>query len=173
MHGLVLVELQKYLVSQLGPELWNQLPAEASIDTKVYEHVESYPDEEALALLDAASRLSGTKRRDLLYGFGESIAPSLMHLYKVLIQPEWKTLELIEHVEKTIHQVVRFRNPEARPPEIHCERQASDEILVSYTSSRQLCALVVGIARGVANYYGEEIDIREASCVSRGDAKCL
>ena len=172
MHGLVLVELQKYLVARLGDEGWSHLLEEASIKPKSYEHIESYPDEEASALLDAASRIIGTSDRDLLYGFGESIAPSLMRLYKVLIEPEWKTLELIEQVETTIHQVVRFRNPEARPPEIRCERQASDQILVSYSPSRQLCALVVGIARGVAKGYGEEIDIRETSCALRGDAKC-
>ena len=41
---------------------------------------------------------------------------------------------------------------------------------ITYTSPRQLCALIDGLVTGVARHYGETIEIEQPLCMLRGDA---
>ena len=85
----------------------------------------------------------------------------------------WRTLEFLESTEETIHRVVRIKDATARPPEIRCERVSPAEVVIHYASERRMCAVARGIARGVADHYGEPVEILEPSCMLRGDAECL
>ena len=60
----------------------------------------------------------------------------------------------------------------AKPPEIRCERLSPDEVVVRYASGRRMCGVARGIARGVADHYGDRVEIAEPSCMLRGDAEC-
>jgi len=51
----------------------------------------------------------------LLEDFGALSRRILIDMYWALIEPEWKTLDLLEHTEEAIHKVVRLKNPGAQP----------------------------------------------------------
>lgn len=105
--------------------------------------------------------------------FGAFLAEPLLAIYGSLVDPTWRTLELLQHTEETIHKVVRMHRAGAAPPRLEVERTASDEACVTYTSARRLCALARGIIRGVAAHYGEEVAIDQPLCMHRGDSSCL
>jgi hypothetical protein len=71
-----------------------------------------------VALVVAATKATGLKADAILEDFGEFIAPDLISMFRASIKPEWRTLELLEHTEETIHKAVRLRNPGATPPEL-------------------------------------------------------
>jgi hypothetical protein len=171
MHGIIFGELKKLVDSRVGGDAWRQLLKEAGLEAKVYMPIAEYPDEDAVGILTALSRVSGKSMRDLFEEFGEFIAPDLVALYRHMVQPEWRTLELLENTEHTIHRVVRIRNPGARPPELKCARDG-EEVLITYSSTRRMCGVAVGIVRGLARHYGENIQIHELSCMSSGAAVC-
>jgi hypothetical protein len=125
-----------------------------------------------LALVDAASRHFNLPAEAVLEAFGEFVAPELIRLYGRLIEPEWKTLDLIENTEKLIHTAVRVGNPDARPPVLNCVRSTRDELQIVYSSDRQLCGIAKGIVKGVARHYGETVHIAEDACMLRGDPFC-
>jgi hypothetical protein len=172
MHGTIFVELQKYVETKLGPPAWPTLLEKAGITHEPYDVMKAYPDQEVLALVSTASKITGTPVPSLLEDFGEFIAPDLLDLYWGVVRPEWKTLDVIEHTEEVIHRVVRLQNPGARPPELRCERRDRDHIVITYTSERRLCAIAKGIARGLARHYGEEIAIAESRCMLSGADRC-
>jgi hypothetical protein len=171
MHGIIFGELKKLVDARQGGDTWRRLLKESGLESKVYMPVTEYPDEEAVAIVGALSKLSGKSVRALFEEFGEFIAPDLLALYRHMVKPEWRTLELLENTEHTIHRVVRIRNPGARPPELKCVRDG-DEVLIAYGSARRMCGVAVGIVRGVARHYEENISIHELSCMADGSAVC-
>jgi tRNA A-37 threonylcarbamoyl transferase component Bud32 len=172
MHGLILLQLQRFVQKRGNVRAWQNLLREAQLSAKSYSPARVYPDAEALALVGAASRLLNLPVGAVLEAFGEFLAPELIRLYTKLVDPEWKTLDLIEHTERLIHAAVRVGNPGAAPPVLDCVRGSPDEIQIVYSSGRQLCGIAKGIVKGVARYYGETVRITEDACMRRGDPFC-
>jgi hypothetical protein len=172
MHGIIFSELRKYVDTKLGSEGWNQLLADSQLGRRMYLPIQDYPDEEMGALVATAARTLNVPAAAILEDFGTFIAPSLVGLYRTLVKPEWKTLDLLENTEQTIHTVVRARNPGARPAQLHAIRTAPDVVDLTYHSERRLCAVAKGIVKGIALHYGESISITESMCMHDGGAAC-
>ena len=172
MHGMIFAELKRFVSDKYSVETWSTLLESAGLGGKVFMAIQEYPDADAVAIVTAASELTKLPANDILEAFGEFITPSLMKMYGHLAKPEWKTLEFIENAEKSIHSVVRVKNPGAQPPELHCLRNSDGSLALYYQSKRKMCALAKGIAKGVARHYGERLSISESQCMHKGAARC-
>jgi len=161
MHGIIHTELQKYIEANHGSDALTAILKEAGLSNKIYMAINTYPDEEALAIVNAASLQTFTTAEDIFEDFGEFIVPELMGIYLSLIKPEWKTRELLLHTEETIHRVVRMKNPGAKPPRLQFEEMGPNMLRLTYTSPRRMSALAKGIIKGVAKYYRETVNIQE------------
>lgn len=174
MHGTIFHELEKYVTTRLGDGAWQRLRSDAGIDpSRVYDVLSSYPDEEVGALVGTASTQTGIAVPALLEDFGEFIAPDLLEMYWGAIAPEWRTLDVIEHTETTIHSIVRIDHKDSSPPYLQAKRTGPTEVVVTYTSQRRLCAVARGITRGIARHFNEVVEIRDERCMHRGDDDCV
>jgi predicted hydrocarbon binding protein len=109
----------------------------------------------------------------VLEDFGRFVAPDLLKMHAHSVQPQWRTLDLVEHTEAAIHQVVRQTHADAQPPRIACTRKTECDLVVEYSSPRKLCAFAKGIVGGIAAHYGEQVAITESSCMLKGDDRCI
>ncbi len=159
MHGIIFAELKKFAIEGFGPDIWDALLKEAGLQGKFYLATSAYPDEDAVALVMAASRLSGKAVPELLEAFGEFIVPDLVKTYGAMIRPDWKTLDLLEHTEEAIHKVIRRKDPNAAPPALKVVRKGDTEAEVTYSSPRGLFPIAQGIVKGVAKHYGETVSM--------------
>lgn len=162
MHGFIFSEIRKYVETKLGREAWLAVMEKAGLGRKEYENFLSYPDEEAVGIVVSASQITGIPIPTVLEDFGRFLGVDLLKIYRPLINPEWKTLEFLLNVEETIHQIVRTRNRQAKPPHLVCTKVGENEVAIQYGSARKLSPLARGIAAGVATYYGEEVEISES-----------
>jgi predicted hydrocarbon binding protein len=172
MHGIIFSELRKYVDTTLGNGAWTAALADAGLANKLYLPIQEYPDADVFALVSSAARTTGQTIPAILEDFGEFIAPALLGLYRTLVRPEWKTLDLLENTEQTIHSVVRARNPGAKPAELSAVRVSPDMVDLTYTSQRKLCPVAKGIVRGVGKHFGETITIHEVACMHDGADAC-
>lgn len=172
MHGTILYLLTKFLDSRIGQGGTQRVLTAAKRQDVAYVPTMMYPDEDAVAIVTAASELTGQPPGALLDAFGEYIAPSLLTLYEAMVDPEWKTLDLLENTESTIHRVVRMKSPGAEPPRLKCRRIDRDTVEIIYESQRRMCDVAVGIIRGIAGHYVETVEITQHRCMHRGDACC-
>jgi predicted hydrocarbon binding protein len=172
MHGLIFLQLQKFAQRRVGPQAWEVLMREANIPLKSYSPARTYADDDFFALVGALSRVLGKSEAAVVEAFGEFIAPELVRLYGRLLNPEWKTLEVVENTERLIHATVRVGNPGARPPVLDVIRTSADELQVIYTSERKLCHLAKGILAGIANHFRESITVSDEACIHNGDPYC-
>jgi len=173
MHGSILSALRGYVIDSHGAATWARALKTAGLEGHLYLPAKEYPDNEAIALVGAASELTGSPIIAVLQGFGEYLAPILLKMYGALIVPSWRTLDLLENTETTIHRVVRMRNPGAHPPSLRCQRTGDKEVEITYASERRMCGLAIGIVQGIAGHFHEEIKLSEPQCMQRGDPACL
>src|SRR5713101_3175013 len=107
MQAIIFGELKKYAEARLSADAWRPLLREAGVTRHVYVPGQDYPDAEAGAIVAAASKKTGLEPDAILQDFGDFIAPDLVRMYRHIIDPKWKTLDLIEQTEETIHKAVR------------------------------------------------------------------
>ena len=172
MHGLILTELKRFAGAQLGHASWQGLLQEAGLEKRLYVPGGKYPDSEVMALVGGLAKATGKDPQDLLMEFGRFIAPTLMSAYKPFIKPGWRTLEMIEHTEENIHRAARLHDPSATPPRLQVRRVNPEQVVILYDSHRKLCSVAKGIALGVAEFYGERVEISDLTCMLRGKPTC-
>lgn len=165
--------LRSFVEQQLGAEGWRRLLEDAGLGPRVFLPIRSYPDEEMVAIVAAASKTTGLPVPRLLEAFGLHVAPHLLQMYRHLLDPGWRTLDVLQHVEETAHRVVRIEKPGATPPYLVANRVSEHRIEITYTSARRLCHVARGIVQGLARHFAEPITIRETACMHHGDARCL
>ncbi len=172
-HGLIFGEFKKFIDSQPGDFTWNSLLRETGLENRFYTPVQEYPDEEFLALLNAAEQEFDQDIQYILMLFGQFAVPDLLSLYHRQINHEWSALYVLRHLEETMHAVVRLRNPGASPPKLKIERINDKKLIIHYRSPRKLCNFGKGLIQGLAMEYGEPLNIRETSCMLYGAPECL
>jgi hypothetical protein len=167
-HGLIFTSFRQFC--------WSHYPAEADAiwaGLPRYLAVDSYPDGDFDALVERAVQETGDERREVLLSFGRYTAQTIFRLLK----PEYYeasngTVDFLLGVEERIHETVRATITGAAPPRLQVVRLGADGVSISYTSDRALCDLLEGLVQGTAEYYREQFEIAQPTCVRRGDAAC-
>ena len=172
MHGVIFLELRRFVDTGYGEKAWPGLLEKAGLQGRMFLATNSYPDADLSAILKVACEATGQSAAALLEAFGAFIVPSLARIYAAFIPPEWKMLDLLENTETTIHRVVRIREAGAQPPRLKCSRVSKNEVQITYDSPRRLCALAKGIIRGLAAHYRTEATITESACMHAGQPAC-
>jgi len=175
-HGLIFFYIQKYaesLPQGLGSAAGHG-SGQSSIVRQAAHYLPSasYPDDEAVALLQAVAAAEGAPLGETVTRFGEFLAPHLLKVAGQLVDPSWRTLDLVEHTEQLIHAMVRVEKPGAEPPVLEVVRISPEELHLIYSSRRRLCLLAIGLVRGLARHFGEVAEIDEPGCMLRGDPFC-
>jgi hypothetical protein len=172
-HGIIFFYIQKFAdVATAGTTTWLKLRETVSTSASRYLPNETYPDGEAVGLLQSLAERTGEPLPTLVERFGAFLAPHLVKVAGRHIDPAWRTLDLIENTESIIHTMIRATNPGAEPPVLEAVRNSPNELHLVYGSSRQLCVLARGIMKGVAKHFGESITIEETSCMLDGGPFC-
>jgi hypothetical protein len=170
MHGRILWQFREYVESQRGKGGWITVLKTAGLEDRVY-LAQAYPDAEAFSLLKATAKISGKSAAVLLQEFGEFTVPALLGMYSHLIKPEWRTLEVIEHVER-VHGAARQQEGGAAPPYLRTRRINPHKLVVTYDSPRKMCAFAVGIGVGLAKHFHEAVSVQHNPCMYFGADHC-
>jgi hypothetical protein len=161
MHGTILILLKRYVQTQYDHSTWLKLMKLADLENLEFDHKTVYPDDHVYALVGQAAEMIGIPAGELHEKFGEYLVPDLMFMYQKYVQPEWKTLDMIEHTELSVHKQVRREHPENSPPVLNVRRLSENELIIDYVSPRRMSGLAVGIVRGLATHFdeGDRIDV--------------
>jgi hypothetical protein len=168
-HGVIFTSLQEYLTASHGDELAGDVfGGHADFLAS-----ESYPDERFLLLVERATQATGRHVDALVHDFGVFTAiTTFTRLYPAFFSVAPSAREFLLTVEARIHELVRATIPNAAPPKLHVTELDGDGVSIVYSSPRQLCVLLRGLAQGTASHYGEQATIEEPACMRRGDPAC-
>ena len=173
MHGLIFYHLRQYAEVTLGQGCWKELLAEAGLGRNLYLANHAYPDADAAALVAATAARAKVSPAKLLYAFGVYLSPKLLVSYRMLIRSEWKTMEVLGALDRTIHPAVHSADGLAEPPRLWIEAKSRDTLHIVYQSHRRMCFFAEGLVEGLAVYYKQQVTIRHAECMHAGAQRCL
>ncbi|TXH73617.1 MAG: hypothetical protein E6Q88_05250 [Lysobacteraceae bacterium] len=173
MYGVIFDFLRSYVIERHGGRsTWDALLNEAGIGYKVYFPVAQYPDSEIVNLATTAAGMLGLPVTTVLEDFGSYVGPKLVTNYEMFVKPEWRTFEVLENASSNIHDAIHRHNPKRQPPLLRAARVTDNRMSVTYQSERRLCFVAKGIIRGLADRYGERINVRETQCMHHGADHC-
>lgn len=171
MKGVVYNLLEECVVDEHGEAAWDGLLADAGVDG-VYASVGSYPDEELLALVDAASRAFATPPDEVVRWLGRCSIPRLAERYPELFAAFGDLRSFLMSLNAVIHPEVRKLYPGALAPEFEYAVGPGGELLLRYRSPRKLCLFAEGLVLGSAHHFGESVAVDQPCCARRGDQHC-
>jgi Haem-NO-binding len=171
MKGVVFNLLERVVSEKYGEEAWDTL-LEATGQEGAYTAVGSYPDEEFLSLVGAASTELEIPADDLVRWFGKSSLPLLRERYPTFFGHD-STRSFILTLNDVIHPEVRKLFPGADVPDFDFESPGDGKLVLGYRSARKLCSFAEGLIEGAAEFFGEEVRMEQPQCMKRGDEKCL
>ncbi|MBF0294671.1 MAG: heme NO-binding domain-containing protein [Magnetococcales bacterium] len=174
MHGIIFLALEDFLEARLGAQAWPQALLMTRMEDQQFDPDRYYPDETAEQLFQAAAQLLKTPLQKTLELFGKHMASGLVAMSRSMgiIQKDWKTLDILEHLQS--HILAPFSNVESGviPPDIRTYRLKHGEVAVAYISKRKYCYLMKGIVRGLGELFQEPIALKEYVCMLQEAPLC-
>lgn len=161
MYGILHVELQHYLETRYGRDIWTATLKRAGLASRIYMSHHIYPDDEAIAIMEATSALTKTPTETLFEDFGAFVIPALMTMYEPLIHPKWTMMELMLNLEEVLYRFIRTRIAGTHPPKLKVERLNPRQFRLSYNPPCRTPALAKGFIKGLARYYDEPVRVQE------------
>jgi Haem-NO-binding len=170
--GIIFNLAEEVLTQAHGAETWDDILERAGF-VGAYTSLGSYPDEELVGLLRAASEITGIGVQTIVRQLGEGAIPLLAARYPQFFAPHTTTRPFVLTVNDIIHPEVRKIYPGADVPEFDFDTSDPNVLALGYRSQRQLCALAEGFIVGAATHYGEEAEVEQTQCMHRGADSCL
>lgn len=172
MKGIVFNLLEQVVLDEHGEDTWDALLEAAGVDG-AYTAVGNYSHEELAALVKAASEALAQPADDVVRWFGSKALPLLAQRYPAFFEGHTSTRTFLLTLNDVIHPEVRKLFPGSYAPEFDFDASQNDVLALGYNSHRNLCAFGEGLIQGAAEHYGERVDVEQALCTKRGDAKCV
>jgi hypothetical protein len=169
--GVVFNLLEQLVARDFGEETWDALLDATALDG-VYTSLGSYPDDDLIKLVGAASDTLAMPPDDVVSWLGRNALPLFAERYPQLFTPHDSTRSFVLTLNEIIHPEVRKLYPGADVPEFDFDFR--DELLVmGYRSPRKMCSFAEGLLLGAADHFGERLTIEQPSCMKRGDDQCV
>ncbi|WP_130470720.1 heme NO-binding domain-containing protein [Candidatus Magnetaquicoccus inordinatus] len=174
MHGIILLALEDYQLLHGGADSWREVWQLANRQQQPLAADRLYPDQLAQDLLHAAARQQKIPFNAFLEAFGRHLSVGLLSLGRTmgLLRPEWRTLDILEHLNKEIFAHFHFPEGVGKTPQIRAYRLKYGEVSAVYPSERKWCGLFKGIVLGCAQHFHETIRIQERLCMWDGAPLC-
>ena len=97
----------------------------------------------------------------MLETFGRHLFSSLAKNYPHFFPDDIHFLDFLSGIHDYIHVEVRKLYPDAELPEFEVEREADDQLVIIYKSTRHMEALAEGLMEAAAKHFGESFDIQK------------
>jgi hypothetical protein len=170
--GIIFNVVEEVVTNRYGEDVWDSLLESAELDGS-YTSLGSYPDEDLMRLVSAASEALSVPPDDVVRTLGEGAIPLLASRYPQFFDPHGSARPFLLTLNDIIHPEVRKLYPGAEVPDFDFSEAENGDLVIGYRSERRLCALAEGFIQGAATHYGERVATTQPRCMHRGDDKCL
>ena len=169
--GVIFNLLEDVVVRAYGLDAWDSLLTTAGLNG-CYTSIGSYPDSEAIALVDAASAALALPASEVLNWFGRAAMPLLFERYEGFFTPHETAQSFVASVNDIIHPEVRKLYAGAGCPHFHIHDLNDGRIGLTYRSPRKMCRLAHGFIEGAADHFGDRVEIEHLSCMLESHPAC-
>jgi len=172
MRGVIFNLLEEVVEAVHGSDTWDGLLDRAGLDG-VYTAGGNYKDEELVRLVHEAALLTAQGEDAVLRWFGQHAIPLVAERFPAYFTASSSTLPFLRGVNDVIHQEVMKLYPGAMCPHFQLSDGPARTLRMIYNSPRRMCGLAHGFMLGVADYYGETLELTQPHCMHHGATQCV
>jgi len=159
MKGIVFTEFLELVENEFGLEVVQQIIDECELDTEgVYTSVGVYSHKDMFKMVGKLSEIKGIPVPALLTVFGEYFFNTLKDKYPIFVEKP-NLFSFLKSIDQYIHPEVLKLYPEAELPRFDAEIKSDNEMILNYMSSRKMSDLAIGLIKGAANHFKENVDV--------------
>ncbi|SBS35156.1 Heme NO binding protein [Marinomonas aquimarina] len=160
MLGVVYIQFMEMIKEKFSEDVLDDLLDEPSLSTGgAYTSVGYYDHTDIIKLVVALSKKTDIPVDDLVEAFGKHLFAALIDKYPMLAEDKTDALEMLESVDNSIHVEVHKLYPQAELPEFKCIRLSDTKLQMVYRSKRPFSILALGLIKGCAEHFGEQLTI--------------
>ncbi|EJT1339446.1 heme NO-binding domain-containing protein [Vibrio vulnificus] len=161
MKGIIFTEFLELVEEKFGLAVLDDILDRAN-DQGIYTAVGSYDHRKLVSLIVHLSQVTGIPVEQLQEVFGEAVFDNLLASIsnRSSLHQCHSTFQFIRHVEEYIHVEVKKLYPDAKPPEFIFIEQDRMKMVFDYKSARCMGHVCLGLMRGCAKHFGEELAIQ-------------
>jgi hypothetical protein len=173
MKGIVFTEFLELVENEFGLEVVQQIIDECELDTDgVYTSVGTYSHKDMFKMVGKLSEIKGIPVPALLTVFGEYFFTTLKDKYPVFVEKP-NLFSFLNSIDQYIHPEVLKLYPDAELPRFDAEIKSDNEMMLNYMSSRKMSDLAIGLIKGAANHFKENVDVIKISEENDGQTVML
>jgi hypothetical protein len=160
MKALIVHCLKEMFDEKYDPDVYAEACKMAGIENKHYLNNQDIEDEKVLALFNALAKKMHIDINSLFNAFGEYFNCVFAQKYFKSYYRTYKdTKEFLKAIDK-IHVNVESVYGGSNPPRFDVEENGN-KLIIHYKSSRDLIDLLVGLVKGAAKYYNQNISVNK------------
>ena len=174
MKGVIFNVLEEFIVENWGEAVYEEILGACPVRMHAG-HVGpgTYADVDMVTIVTKTCERLKVAPEDALKAFGRFLFPRLLKRYPSVADGIEDPYELLRRIDDAIHVEVRKLVPQAVTPRILCDTAADGSgAVVTYQSSRKLCAAFTGLLQGVGDRYGCETEYQQFRCMNDGADCC-
>lgn len=160
MKGTLVKCLEELVVTQFGQDKWEQSLKDAGLSGSiVIWPMSDIDDAQVMGLVEAVCRNLNMTLAQAADAFGDYwVNVYSQRMYPLYYERNATAKDFLLDVDNVHVQMTRTMQ-RARPPRFDYEWQDDGSLIMYYKSQRGLVDFMVGLARGVGKYYGENIEV--------------
>jgi hypothetical protein len=161
MKGIVFTEFLELVENEFGLKVVQIIIDECELETEgVYTSVGTYSHKEMFQMVGKLSEIKGIPVAELLKIFGEYFFTTLKNKYPVFMEKP-NLFSFLKSIDQYIHPEVLKLYPDAELPKFAAEIKSDNEMILNYMSSRKMSDLAIGLIKGAAKHFKENIDVEK------------
>lgn len=173
MQGAIFTAFSDMIIEKMGMEQWNELIDKTSPTSNgIYTSGAQYEDSELINMVVALSEKTGIPAEKLVEAFGQYLFDILYKNSPVDVSKIDNLRDFLLAIEDVIHVEVKRLNPDSYLPTFKYEDGPNGELIMYYSSKRQLCHASIGLIFGAAKQFDEVIEISHPQCMHDGAQSC-
>lgn len=135
MKGIINLGIQELIVEKFGAETWEKVKSLAGCDESYFAISNDYPDETTVALVKAASEVSGLSMETVMIEYGKFVVPNtLKEQYPTYFRLVGNSpREFLLNMDR-IHEHVTRSIMMSAPPRFEYEQLPDGRLLMKYKS---------------------------------------
>lgn len=160
MKGVIALATKELIQKKFGQDAWTKILKNAGIEKEpVILPITDIDDKTILDILKSAESVLNLTPTQLADAFGEFwVMEYSQKLYKHYYTASKNAKDFLLKMDN-LHESMTKKMSNAKPPRFEYEWSDNQSLIMKYKSERGLIDILVGLIKGVAKYYNENLKI--------------
>ena len=173
MQGSIYTAFADMIIETMGMASWNQLLDETQPPSQgIYTSGAQYDDSELFTMVALLVEKTGLPAEQLVEQFGVFLFAKLYENSPADISAIDNLRDFLLAIDSVIHAEVKRVHPQAYLPKFDYAIGENNSLILYYYSKRKLCHASVGLIKGAAEMFNEQITIEHPECMHNGASRC-